>query len=59
MSIIYILIPIAIIFVFIAIGIFIWAVKTQQFDDLERHGTSVLFDSENQTKRKETNRIDE
>ncbi len=42
----YILIPIAIIFVAIAIAIFLWAVKSNQFDDLERHGHNVLFDDD-------------
>jgi cbb3-type cytochrome oxidase maturation protein len=42
----YILIPIAIIFVAIAIWIFLWAVKSNQFDDLERHGHNVLFDDD-------------
>ena len=46
MTIIYVLIPIAVIFIFIAIGIFIWAVKSEQFDDIERHGSSVLFDDQ-------------
>ena len=44
MSIIYILIPIAMIFVILAFVIFFWAVKNDQFEDLERHGTSILFD---------------
>ncbi|MGX9416119.1 cbb3-type cytochrome oxidase assembly protein CcoS [Vibrio sp. RC27] len=43
---IYILIPIAIVFVAIAIAIFLWAVKSDQFDDLERHGHNVLFDDD-------------
>lgn len=47
----YILIPIAIIFVCIAIGIFLWAVKSEQFDDLERRGYDILFD-EDDTKHK-------
>jgi cbb3-type cytochrome oxidase maturation protein len=42
----YILIPVAIIFVAIAIAIFLWAVKSDQFDDLERHGHNVLFDDD-------------
>ncbi|MGO2509851.1 MAG: cbb3-type cytochrome oxidase assembly protein CcoS [Vibrio hibernica] len=40
----YILIPIAIVFVCIAVAIFIWAVKSDQFDDLDRQGHSILFD---------------
>lgn len=46
MDIIYILIPIAILLVVLAIGIFFWAVKSNQFDDLERHGSSILFDDD-------------
>ena len=44
MSIIYVLIPIAIIIVAVAIVIFFWAVKTNQFEDLDRQGYSILFD---------------
>ncbi len=50
MSIIYVLIPIAIILVLIAIAIFFWAVKTEQFDDLERQGYSILFDEDKKPK---------
>jgi cbb3-type cytochrome oxidase maturation protein len=46
MSIIYVLIPIAILLVCIAIAVFFWAVKTNQFEDLERHGHSILFDDD-------------
>ncbi|XOV77988.1 MAG: cbb3-type cytochrome oxidase assembly protein CcoS [Aestuariibacter sp.] len=46
MSIIYVLIPLAIILVLIAIGVFFWAVKSEQFKDLERHGSSILFDDD-------------
>lgn len=46
MSVIYVLIPLAVIIVGIAIGVFFWAVKTNQFDDLERQGYSILFDDD-------------
>ncbi|QYJ77105.1 cbb3-type cytochrome oxidase assembly protein CcoS [Shewanella sp. FJAT-52076] len=46
MSIIYILIPIAMLFVLIAVGVFFWAVRTEQFDDLDRQGASILFEEE-------------
>lgn len=46
MNIIYVLIPLAIILVCVAIGVFFWAVKTNQFDDLERQGYSILFDDD-------------
>jgi cbb3-type cytochrome oxidase maturation protein len=47
MSIIYILIPIAIILTSIAVYLFFWAVKTEQFEDLEKQGMSILFDEKN------------
>ncbi|GAA0852155.1 cbb3-type cytochrome oxidase assembly protein CcoS [Aliiglaciecola litoralis] len=46
MNIIYVLIPIAIILVLVAIGVFFWAVKNDQFEDLERQGLSILFDDD-------------
>lgn len=52
MSIIYVLIPIAILLVCIAIAVFFWAVKTNQFEDLERHGYSILFDDDIKPKHK-------
>lgn len=49
MSVIYVLIPLAIIIILIAIGIFFWAVKSDQFNDLERQGYSILFDEDIQS----------
>lgn len=42
----YILIPIAIVFVIVAVGVFFWAVRTDQFEDLERKGMDVLLDDD-------------
>lgn len=46
MSIIYILIPIAMVFVTIAVIVFFWAVKSNQYDDLDREGINILFDED-------------
>ena len=46
MSIIYILIPIAILLTALGVYLFFWAVKKEQFDDLEKQGMSILFDDE-------------
>ncbi len=46
MSIIYVLIPIAMLFVAIAVLIFFWAVKSNQYDDLDREGINILFDED-------------
>ncbi len=43
------------VFVLIAVAIFFWAVKSEQFDDLERQSVSILFD-EPETQDKETNK---
>lgn len=48
MSVIYALIPVAILFVIIAVVIFFWAVKSNQFEDIERQGMSILLDDEDE-----------
>lgn len=40
----YILIPIALIFVGIAVKIFLWAVDSEQFDNLDVEAQRILFD---------------
>ena len=46
MSVIYVLIPVAVLLTILGIYLFFWAVKTEQFDDLEKEGLSILFDDE-------------
>jgi cbb3-type cytochrome oxidase maturation protein len=46
MSIIYVLIPIAVLFVMIGLGVFFWAVRSRQFDDLDKEAYSILFDNQ-------------
>jgi len=48
MSIIYILIPVAVLLTALGIYLFFWAVKTEQFEDLEKQGMSILFDDDQQ-----------
>lgn len=48
MSIMYILIPVAAILTALGIYLFFWAVKTEQFDDLEKQGMSILFNEDKQ-----------
>lgn len=55
MASLYILIPIAIVFVCLAVAVFIWAVKTEQFEDLERHGSNILFDEDDKVKDNDDN----
>lgn len=44
MTIIYILIPISLLLLLVAILFFNWAVKTQQYDDLDTPANQILFD---------------
>lgn len=46
MEAIYLLIPIALILVVVGVGIFFWAVKSDQFEDLEGPAHSILFDDD-------------
>lgn len=46
MSILYVLIPLAVMLLAIAIWALLWAIKNGQFDDLESHGWSVVLDDD-------------
>ena len=44
MASLYLLIPIAVIFVVVALALFFWAVDASQFDDPDGAAHSILFD---------------
>lgn len=46
MSIIYVLIPLAVMLLALAVWALLWAIKNGQFDDLESHGWSVVLDDD-------------
>lgn len=46
MSALYILIPVAVVLVALAIWVFFWAVDSGQYDDLDGPAHSILFDEE-------------
>ncbi|MFT5717050.1 MAG: cbb3-type cytochrome oxidase maturation protein [Oleiphilaceae bacterium] len=46
MEILFILIPVSIAFVALAVWIFGWAIKSGQYDDLEGPAHSILFDDD-------------
>ena len=58
MDIIYLLLPIALIIVIIIVGIFFWAVKSDQFDDLEGPAHRILMDDDNNEKTDTDNTAD-
>lgn len=46
MEILYLLIPIAVMLVLVIIGVFMWSVKSGQFDDLEGPAHRILMDDD-------------
>jgi cbb3-type cytochrome oxidase maturation protein len=46
MSMLYVLIPLALMLLAAAAWALIWAIRTGQFDDLESHGWSVVLDDD-------------
>ena len=51
MDILFLLIPIALVFLVIAIMIFFWAIRDGQYDDMESQGLKVIIDDKQQAKR--------
>ncbi len=46
MEILYLLIPLALVLMIIAVGVFIWASRSGQFDDLEGPAYRILMDDD-------------
>ena len=46
MSVLYIVLPLALVIVGIAVAAFVWATRKGQFDDLETPGMRVVHDDE-------------
>lgn len=50
----YLITPIALILIAVAIKLFIWAVNSGQFDDLDREASRILFDDDVANARKKS-----
>ncbi len=46
----YLLIPLALIIFGVIVGLLFWAVKSGQFEDLEREGSRILFNDDIEVK---------
>lgn len=46
MSMLYVLIPLAVVLLAVAVWALLWAIKSGQFDDLDSHGWSVVLDDD-------------
>ena len=44
MSALYLLVPLALIFTVLAVALFIWAVRSGQYDDLDTPAVRILFE---------------
>lgn len=53
MEVLFVLIPLSLGLVTFALWSFIWSVKNEQFEDLDRQGWSILFDDDSNGKAKE------
>ena len=49
MDIIYLLIPISLVMIGLIISVFLWAIKSGQFDDLEGPAHEILMDNDEVT----------
>ena len=58
MDIIYLLLPVALFIVVIIIGVFFWAVKSDQFEDLEGPAHRILMDDDNKPEQPKTKKTD-
>ncbi len=59
MEIIYLLIPLSIILVGLIIWIFIWAIRSGQFDDLEGPAHQILMDDDSPREEAESEQTEE
>ncbi len=55
----YLLIPVALLFVILAVRFLFWAIKSGQYDDLNTEGHRILFDEDMPPKKTEKSDTDE
>jgi cbb3-type cytochrome oxidase maturation protein len=48
----YLLIPVALVFCFIAIKLLLWAIDSGQYDDLDKEASRILMDEPEEIERK-------
>lgn len=44
MDVIWVLIPLSVLLMLVAVRAFVWAVRSRQFDDLDREASRILFE---------------
>ena len=58
MEIIYLLLPIALILVIVIVWVFMWAVKSDQFEDLEGPAHRIIMDDDDKVDNHENNKTE-
>ena len=58
MNMLYVLIPLAVVLLGVAVWALLWAIKSGQFDDLDSHGWSVVLDDDQKPPPLEDEEID-
>lgn len=58
MNILFIMIPMAVILLAVAIGFFFWATNSKQFDDLDSPGYRMLLDDERDAVMQQSDKVD-
>lgn len=53
MNILYLLIPLGLVLLSLAMWAFFWAVRTRQFDDLDSPGVQILLDDDRSPQRRD------
>lgn len=53
MEIIFLLIVVSLVFISLLAGALYWAIKSGQFDDMERHGHDILMDDDKENNKDE------
>ena len=46
MSVMFVLLPVALLFAAVAVGVFVWAARAGQFDDLETPSVRILHEDD-------------
>ncbi|MEL0028033.1 MAG: cbb3-type cytochrome oxidase assembly protein CcoS [Perlucidibaca sp.] len=59
MEVIYLLIPLSLVFLVVAIYFFFWAVKSEQYEDLEGPAHRIILDDRDERSREPASRPDE
>lgn len=59
MDILFLLLPIAIIFLILAVAFFFWAIKNGQYDDFESQALKIVIDDHQSSKDTASDNLDE